>query len=116
MCPLTYRSSLLLLSLLISLPSCLHYITKNGSLAPGTDPTQGASKEVQEKEKDLLLGIKAVLQKFIHDKPDLQFRALYAVQVFCHGAKFPKGLNFVPIDLYIWVLGRDFSWALLYKG
>nr|CAB3241846.1 eukaryotic translation initiation factor 4 gamma 2 [Phallusia mammillata] len=83
----------------VLITSCLQHITKNASLAPEIDRSLAVTKEVQEKEKALLSGIKVVLQKFIHDKPDLQLRALYAVQVFCHGAKFPKGLMLRLFDL-----------------
>nr|XP_039257067.1 eukaryotic translation initiation factor 4 gamma 2-like isoform X1 [Styela clava] len=75
------------------LVSCsLDHITKHSSLAEGVERTQNPLREIKEKERQLMVEIKPVLQKFLHDKPKLQLHALYAAQVFCCNKEFPKGL------------------------
>ncbi|XP_039257792.2 eukaryotic translation initiation factor 4 gamma 2-like [Styela clava] len=78
---------------IIVLVSCsLDHITKHSSLAEGIERTQNPLREIEEKERQLLVEIKPVLQKFLHDKLKLQLHALYAVQVFCCNKEFPKNL------------------------
>ncbi|XP_077976701.1 eukaryotic translation initiation factor 4 gamma 2-like isoform X1 [Styela clava] len=72
--------------------SSLDHITKHSSLAEGIERTQNPLRKIKEKERQLLVEIKPVLQKFLHDKLKLQLHALYAVQVFCCNKEFPKGL------------------------
>merc|ERR1719320_767345 len=49
-------------------------------------------KAAMDKEKELLEKLKGVLQAFLNDHSDLQMAALYAIQVYCHGLHFPKGM------------------------
>ena len=60
--------------------------TENGSLATATD------KVTQEKEKELMERYRPVLQAFLHDHVSLQVTVLHALQAFCHGLNFPKGM------------------------
>lgn len=48
--------------------------------------------KTSEEEKNSLLNLSSLLQKFLHDDPDLQLAALYATQTFCYQKDFPKGL------------------------
>ena len=59
---------------------------ENGSLAAATD------KVTQEKEKELMERYRPVLQAFLHDHVSLQVTVLHALQAFCHGLNFPKGM------------------------
>ncbi|KAJ8002714.1 hypothetical protein DPEC_G00161810 [Dallia pectoralis] len=58
----------------------------------GEEQGTGPSKEQLEQEKQLLLAFKPVMQKFLHDQPQLQVSGLYALQVHCHSYQFPKGM------------------------
>uniref|UniRef100_A0A674A0S2 Eukaryotic translation initiation factor 4 gamma 2 n=1 Tax=Salmo trutta TaxID=8032 RepID=A0A674A0S2_SALTR len=58
----------------------------------GEEQVAGPSKEQLDQEKQLLLAFKPVMQKFLHDQPQLQVSALYALQVHCHASHFPKGM------------------------
>uniref|UniRef100_A0AAZ3S5Z5 Eukaryotic translation initiation factor 4 gamma 2 n=1 Tax=Oncorhynchus tshawytscha TaxID=74940 RepID=A0AAZ3S5Z5_ONCTS len=49
-------------------------------------------EEQLDQEKQLLLSFKPVMQKFLHDQPQLQVSALYALQVHCNASHFPKGM------------------------
>lgn len=60
--------------------------TENGSLVSATD------KVTQEKEKELMERYRPVLQAFLHDHVSLQVTVLHALQAFCHGLNFPKGM------------------------
>lgn len=60
--------------------------TENGSIATASD------KVTQEKEKELLERYRPVLQAFLHDHVSLQVTVLHALQAFCHGLNFPKGM------------------------
>lgn len=60
--------------------------TENGSIVTATD------KMTQEKEKELLERYRPVLQAFLHDHVSLQVTVLHALQAFCHGLNFPKGM------------------------
>uniref|UniRef100_A0A8C7QUC0 Eukaryotic translation initiation factor 4 gamma 2 n=1 Tax=Oncorhynchus mykiss TaxID=8022 RepID=A0A8C7QUC0_ONCMY len=57
----------------------------------GEEQVAGPSKEQLDQEKQLLLSFKPVMQKFLHDQPQLQVSALYALQVHCNASHFPKG-------------------------
>ncbi|TWW68036.1 Eukaryotic translation initiation factor 4 gamma 2 [Takifugu flavidus] len=61
---------------------------------PDGDEEQLAAptKEQLDEEKQLLLSLKPVMQKFLHDHADLQVAALYALQVHCNTKGFPKGM------------------------
>ena len=48
-------------------------------------------KEVVDKEKELILAFKEVLQPFLTSS-ELQLTAVYSLQVFCFSRGFPKGL------------------------
>ncbi|XP_031442860.1 eukaryotic translation initiation factor 4 gamma 2 [Clupea harengus] len=56
------------------------------------DSSLAPPRELQDQEKQLLLSFKPVMQKFLHDHTNLQVSALYALQVHCHTAGFPKGM------------------------
>uniref|UniRef100_A0A8C7GFE0 Eukaryotic translation initiation factor 4 gamma 2 n=1 Tax=Oncorhynchus kisutch TaxID=8019 RepID=A0A8C7GFE0_ONCKI len=58
----------------------------------GEEQAVGPSKEQLDQEKQLLLAFKPVMQKFLHDQPQLQVSALYALQVHCHASHFPRGM------------------------
>uniref|UniRef100_A0A674EQT0 Eukaryotic translation initiation factor 4 gamma 2 n=1 Tax=Salmo trutta TaxID=8032 RepID=A0A674EQT0_SALTR len=58
----------------------------------GEEQVAGPSKEQLDQEKQLLLSFKPVMQKFLHDQPQLQVSALYALQVHCNASHFPKGM------------------------
>ncbi|CAB1313457.1 unnamed protein product, partial [Coregonus sp. 'balchen'] len=65
---------------------------EEGSSSGGEEQAAGPSKEQLDQEKQLLLAFKPVMQKFLHDQPQLQVSALYALQVHCHASHFPKGM------------------------
>jgi len=48
-------------------------------------------KEVVDKEKEMILAFKEVLQPFLTSS-ELQLTAVYSLQVFCFSRGFPKGL------------------------
>ena len=66
-------------------------MTNESTLAEGVDPGVLPDKPLQNKEKDLLSQYHPMLQKLLHEKPDLQLTAIYAMQVHCHNNSFPKG-------------------------
>ncbi|XP_077965607.1 eukaryotic translation initiation factor 4 gamma 2-like [Styela clava] len=70
----------------------LDHIIKHSSLVEGIEGTQNPLRDIKGKERQLLVEMEPVLQKFLHDKPKLQLHALYAAQVFCCNEEFPKGL------------------------
>ncbi|XP_014675528.1 PREDICTED: eukaryotic translation initiation factor 4 gamma 2-like [Priapulus caudatus] len=72
--------------------SLLKYITSLTTLGDGVDPQQPPEKTTQEQEKELVDRLKPVLQLMIHDYPNLQLVALYALQVHCYQNQFPKGM------------------------
>ena len=74
--------------------SILRYVTNESTLAKGTDPGVLPEKSLQNKEKDLLSQYQPMLQKLLHEKPNLQLVAIYAMQVHCHNNSFPKGTFF----------------------
>ena len=62
------------------------------TLPPNSDPSLTPDKILIEAEKEMLSKYQTVLQAYIHDSPPLQLTAVYALQVFCHDKKFPKGM------------------------
>ncbi|XP_034046686.1 eukaryotic translation initiation factor 4 gamma 2a [Thalassophryne amazonica] len=70
--------------------SLLQYITEEISVHEEQLATP--TKEQLEEEKQLLLAVKPVLQTFLHNRTNLQFSALYALQVHCNTKGFPKGM------------------------
>jgi len=48
-------------------------------------------KEVTDKEKEMIISFKDILQPFLAT-PELQLTAVYSLQVFCFSRQFPKGL------------------------
>ncbi|KAL8609080.1 hypothetical protein ACOMHN_033673 [Nucella lapillus] len=76
----------------ILVTSVVKYITGESTLGENADPTVTPEKALNDKEKDLLDKLKGVLQKFLHERINLQVAALYAVQVFCYNHQFPKGM------------------------
>lgn len=66
----------------------LHEINPDGD----EEQLAAPSKEQLDEEKQLLLSLKPVMQKFLHDHADLQVAALYALQVHCNAKAFPKGM------------------------
>lgn len=78
---------------LFSFASFLQYIACE--INPDDDEEQLAapSKEQLDDEKQLLLSFKPVMQKFLHDRIDLQVSAMYALQVHCNAKGFPKGIQ-----------------------
>lgn len=87
--PAAYQSTPPFVSALVTV--CLRYITQE-SMGKGVINGTGQDKAVQEKEKALLERFKGVLQAFLHEDINLQVTAVYALQVFCHSLKFPKGM------------------------
>ncbi|XP_041795796.1 eukaryotic translation initiation factor 4 gamma 2a, partial [Chelmon rostratus] len=76
----------------ILMTSFLQYIAYE--INPDDDEEQLAapSKDQLDEEKQLLLSFKPVMQKFLHDRIDLQVSAMYALQVHCNAKGFPKGM------------------------
>jgi len=68
------------------------YVCGESTMKLEADTTVTPEKALMDREKELLDQLKGVLQAFLHDHPDLQTAALYAVQVFCHKHSFPKGM------------------------
>lgn len=77
----------ILFVLLSFLQFILHEINPDGD----EEQLAAPSKEQLDEEKQLLLSLKPVMQKFLHDHTDLQVAALYALQVHCNVKGFPKG-------------------------
>ena len=67
--------------------SCLDQVTSEN----GTNGSRGSLKRTPEEERRLLVEIKPLVQKFVHESPDLQLQVLYTTQLFCHDLGFPKG-------------------------
>ncbi|XP_043066155.2 eukaryotic translation initiation factor 4 gamma 2, partial [Drosophila bipectinata] len=67
------------------------YVTRETTLAPGTDPKEAPEKSVTLKEQQLLETYSQMLQTFLGQN-ELQLMALYALQVFCYSESFPKGM------------------------
>jgi translation initiation factor 4G len=67
----------------------IRLISEATTLAEETNTTP--DKEVVDKEKEMVLAYKDVLQPFLNTQ-ELQLIAIYALQVFCFSRGFPKGL------------------------
>uniref|UniRef100_A0AAQ5XUP9 Eukaryotic translation initiation factor 4 gamma 2 n=1 Tax=Amphiprion ocellaris TaxID=80972 RepID=A0AAQ5XUP9_AMPOC len=76
----------------ILITSFLQYIAYEINPEDDEEQLAAPSKEQLDKEKQLLLSFKPVMQKFLHDYIDLQVSALYALQVHCNAKGFPKGM------------------------
>jgi len=50
------------------------------------------NENVAEAEKELISKFKPVLKTFLRSSSQLQLSAIYALQVYCYSASFPKGL------------------------
>jgi translation initiation factor 4G len=64
---------------------------QESTLTDGTDKTKVPDKSTIEKEKQLLQKFCPILINYLNGNVDLQMTAIYALQVFCYGADFPKG-------------------------
>ena len=55
-------------------------------------------------EKEAMMKLKILVQKFVSESIPLQISTLYATQVFCHDKQFPKGWLIKsknePVDLW----------------
>ncbi|XP_067934245.1 eukaryotic translation initiation factor 4 gamma 2-like [Watersipora subatra] len=72
--------------------SLVKYIVGETSMKEEGDTTVLPSKQVQEEEKAKFLSYQEILLRFLHNSSERQAMALYALQVFCHENKFPKGM------------------------
>lgn len=52
--------------------SLLKYATKDSTLADGVDSSQAPEKDLVEKEKAALKKLLPLVEKFVHEKVDLQ--------------------------------------------
>ena len=72
---------------------------------PSASLSEAPDKSSVEAEKELLSKFRSVLTPFVKDRGELQLTGVYALQVFCHGHSFPKGLllrsfvNFYEMDI-----------------
>jgi len=67
--------------------SVVRYIAEKTTLKENGTP----EKEVTEKEKEMIIEFKNVLQTFLNGH-EMQLAAVYALQVFCFSRGFPKGM------------------------
>ncbi|RMX59696.1 hypothetical protein pdam_00012050 [Pocillopora damicornis] len=76
------------------LATCAYKCTglMDSTLSEGLDPTQAPEKDWMEKEKAAMKKLLPLVEKFVHEKSELQVSVLYALQVFCHNHSFPKGM------------------------
>lgn len=72
--------------------SVIRFITEQTTVPAETDGQQMPDKAAQEKERELLVRFKQVLQAFTHEHQHLQVTATYALQVYCYQHQFPKGM------------------------
>ena len=73
----------------------LRYVTERAGGGEG-----GTDTAAVEKEKELLVNFKPVLQAFIKNSPGLQLTAVYAMQVSC---KFRLHFLYLDMDsVYFW--------------
>uniref|UniRef100_A0A6Q2XDX9 Eukaryotic translation initiation factor 4 gamma 2 n=1 Tax=Esox lucius TaxID=8010 RepID=A0A6Q2XDX9_ESOLU len=84
--------NILMTSFLQYISGELGCVEKDEEGSGGEEQATGPSKEQLDQEKQLLLAFKPVMQKFLHDQPQLQVSALYALQVHCNSYHFPKGM------------------------
>merc|ERR1711874_232681 len=54
--------------------------------------TPSIEKDDTEKEKEMVMDFKEVARHYLASNQDLQLAAVYALQVFCFGRSFPKGM------------------------
>ena len=55
------------------------------------DITQKPEKDLQEKEKELITNMSAILKDDIFNGSNEQLEVIYALQIFCYEKQFPKG-------------------------
>lgn len=67
-------------------------IVQSMTCQSSSNPGEAPDKASIEAEKDMLSKFRSVLNPFVKDRPDLQLTGVYALQIFCHGLDFPKGL------------------------
>ncbi len=65
------------------------------------EQTQTNGNNITDYEKEILTKFQSVLKAFLHEKSSLQLMALYALQSYCFGLNFPKGIVFLFKDLNI---------------
>merc|ERR1712241_574586 len=85
--PEKYRKEPAFISALIA--TIMKFITGESTFknqAPSTE------KEDAEKEKEMVMDFKDVIRHYLSSNQDLQLAAVYALQVFCFGRSFPKGM------------------------
>uniref|UniRef100_T1GDV4 Eukaryotic translation initiation factor 4 gamma 2 n=1 Tax=Megaselia scalaris TaxID=36166 RepID=T1GDV4_MEGSC len=70
----------------------LKYITADTTLTEDTDIKKYPEKSVIEKEESIFHKYCQILVTFLNGNMDLQLVAIYALQVFCYQASFPKGM------------------------
>ncbi|XP_055904675.1 eukaryotic translation initiation factor 4 gamma 2 [Eupeodes corollae] len=70
----------------------LKYITEETNLASSAETKRNPEKSMIEKEQVLLHKYCQILETFLNGNIDLQLIALYALQMFCYNANFPKGM------------------------
>lgn len=68
------------------------YILQDTTLAEGIDRTRNPDKLFTDREKAMLEKYCPVLQAFLRGNAKLQLVAIYALQVFCFNADYPKGM------------------------
>jgi translation initiation factor 4G len=56
------------------------------------EQTQTNGNNITDYEKEILTKFQSVLKAFLHEKSSLQLMALYALQSYCFGLNFPKGM------------------------
>lgn len=66
------------------------HVTSETTLAANNEGI--SEKTLHEKEKAELEKYNNILQRFLHEKIQLQVTAIYSLQLFCHGLGFPKGM------------------------
>jgi hypothetical protein len=66
-------------------------ILQESTLTEGTDKTKVPERMMIEKEKSILQKFCPILINYLNGNVELQMTAIYALQVFCYGADFPKG-------------------------
>lgn len=66
-------------------------VVKHISEATSLSGEGSQEKEVTDREKEMIVSFKDVLQPFL-PTPELQLTTIYSLQVFCFSRQFPKGL------------------------
>ncbi|XP_055378882.1 eukaryotic translation initiation factor 4 gamma 2 [Condylostylus longicornis] len=70
----------------------LKYVTQETMSIEGSDLMKNPDKSIIEKEEDLFQKYCHILEAFLTGDTQLQLIAVYALQVFCYNARFPKGM------------------------